>query len=120
MASVQDYEMAQHEGADSEGDWETDSGDEIEEEQAAKCLFSDDLLPSVTAALEHDATHFGFDFHRYVKEARLCRDDLQIGMAVQHPAILHVSPFTCLVLPEQMLLCRQDWMITASSNVSTS
>ena len=64
-----DSEMQQPESHDTDDDWETDSGDEIEEEQATKCLFSEDVLPSVTAALEHDATHFGFDFAQYVKQA---------------------------------------------------
>ncbi len=53
---------------DEDDDWETDSGDEVEEEEAAKCLFSDDVLPSVSAALERDAVHHGFDLNRYVKE----------------------------------------------------
>ncbi len=66
---IADSEMQQPEGHDTDDDWETDSGDEIEEEAATKCLFSDDVLPSVTAALEHDTTHFGFDFAQYVKQA---------------------------------------------------
>ncbi|CAL8467117.1 g6653 [Coccomyxa elongata] len=63
--------MQQPESHDTDDDWETDSGDEVEEEQATKCLFSEDVLPSATAALEHDATHFGFDFAQYVKQAKL-------------------------------------------------
>lgn len=64
-----DSEMQRPEGHDTDDDWETDSGDEVEEDQATKCLFSEDVLPSVTAALEHDATHFGFDFAQYVEQA---------------------------------------------------
>ena len=55
------------EGSDDEG-WETDSGEDIEAEDATKCLFTDDYFPSVAAALEHDAHHSGFDLRAYVKQ----------------------------------------------------
>lgn len=93
VASAEDHEMAQHEGGDS--DWETVSGDEIEEDQAAKCLFSEDMLPSVTAALEHDATHFGFDFHRYVKQARLLLSLFVDRFSLHRLAAMHA----CLRIP---------------------
>lgn len=79
--------MAHSGDDDSEGDWDTDSGDEIEEEQATKCLFSDDVLPSVTAALEHDATYFGFDLCKYVKQACDCTNFFFYSV---YPALRHV------------------------------
>ena len=55
------------EGSDGE-DWETDSGEDIEAEDATKCLFTDDHFPSVAAALAHDAQHSGFDLIAFVKQ----------------------------------------------------
>lgn len=54
--------------SEEEEDWQTDSGDDVIEDEAAKCLFSNDVLPSVPAALERDAVHFGFNLDHYVKE----------------------------------------------------
>jgi hypothetical protein len=53
---------------DSDDDWETDAGEEVEDEDATTCLFSSDTYPSVAAALDHDAAHFGFDLREYVKQ----------------------------------------------------
>ena len=53
---------------DSEDDWETDSGEEVEAEDATTCLFSSHTFPSVAAALDHDAAHCGFDLREYVKQ----------------------------------------------------
>ena len=53
---------------DSEDDWETDSGEEVEAEEATTCLFSSKTFPSVAAALDHDAAHAGFDLREYVRQ----------------------------------------------------
>lgn len=53
---------------DSDGSWETDSADNIECDERAKCLFSNDVLSSSAAALEHDKTHSGFDFAKYAAQ----------------------------------------------------
>ena len=53
---------------DSDGSWETDSADNTECDERAKCLFSSDVLPSSAAALEHDKTHSGFDLAKYAAQ----------------------------------------------------
>ena len=53
---------------DSDGSWETDSADNIECDERAKCLFSNYVLSSSAAALEHDKTHSGFDFAKYAAQ----------------------------------------------------
>ena len=49
---------------------EWDEWEEDEEEQQAQSLFSDALLPTPEAALEHDATHHGFDLREYRQQVR--------------------------------------------------
>ena len=68
---------------DSDDDWETDIGEEAEEEDATTCLFSGETFPSVAAALDHDAAHFGFDLREYIK---------QVTVHVAHVLLHTVSP----------------------------
>ena len=56
-------------GASQDWDeWEDDEGEE--EEQPARSLFSDVLLPTPEAAIEHDAVTHGFDLREY--RAQVC------------------------------------------------
>ena len=56
--------------SDSDDSWESDTGEDVEGGERTKCLFSDDMMPSSAAALEHDRTHFGFDIEKYT--AQVC------------------------------------------------
>ena len=56
--------------SDSDESWESDTGEDVEYGEKTKCLFSDDMMPSSAAALEHDRTHFGFDIERYIAQVR--------------------------------------------------
>ena len=56
--------------SDSDDSWESDTAEDLKCGEKTKCLFSDDMLPSSAAALEHDRTHFGFDLEKYI--ARVC------------------------------------------------
>jgi hypothetical protein len=57
-------------------DWEEDE----EEDDRTKSLFSDAVLPSPAAALEHDAKHSSFDIRQYAIAVRsyACNMDIEI------------------------------------------
>lgn len=52
-----------------EGNWEEWDEDETEEDEPTKSLFSDNILPSPTAALKYDAVTHNFDFRQFRQKA---------------------------------------------------
>lgn len=52
-------------GEQADEAWEEWDGAEDEEDDAAKSLFSDTVLPNPEAAFDYDAQHFGFDIRQY-------------------------------------------------------
>ncbi|KAJ1407445.1 hypothetical protein B484DRAFT_456564 [Ochromonadaceae sp. CCMP2298] len=57
-------------------DIELDLDDWVEEEDAVKSLFNDDLLPTVEDILSHDIGLFNFDLKQMVEET--CTDDIGV------------------------------------------
>jgi hypothetical protein len=55
---------------------EQDLDDWVEEEDAVKSLFNDDLLPTVEELLSHDIGLFNFDLKLLVEET--CTDDISV------------------------------------------
>ena len=55
----------EEEDAAQSQEWDEWEDDGEGEEQPAQSLFSDALLPTPEAALEHDATQHGFDLRKY-------------------------------------------------------
>jgi len=83
MSRDQPDVMPMMDDQESSGSWETDAEEESVPGEQARCLFSDDVLPSSAAALEHDHAHFGFDFAKYVS---------QVGVPPPFPHILKACP----------------------------
>lgn len=64
MSLSSDSEDEQQLPGQQDEEWEEWDGDE-EEDDAARSLFCDVVLPSPEAAFEYDATHYGFDIRQF-------------------------------------------------------
>ena len=97
--------------SDSDDSWESDTGEDVEVGERTKCLFSDKVMPSSAAALEHDRTHFGFDFEKYTAQVCVFIDLLW------EPSLGETRGMSALVFS---VAFRCAWMSMMSSNASTT
>lgn len=58
----EDYSLSEDAAPEAWSDWSDDESEQV------KSLFSDDMLPSLEAALKFDAENHGFDLKQYITE----------------------------------------------------